>query len=184
MKMDYITCKISLVRFHKIYSLSICILYSVQAKVVQKKALKKWKLEQRILVRTHVSSLMFRHISLDIQARIIGSSSSGSAKSIEAVTYQLFYYEASIDPSTITHTRISTRTCWALFNFPLDVDQIQYICTLFTARCIVAARDNKKKFYTILIVSVVMCKYLLTISTEICKTSEFFYLFVNSGNNM
>lgn len=54
------------------------------------------ELEQHILVRTHVSSLMFGHVSLDIQARIIGSSSSGSAKSIEAVTYRLFHYKASI----------------------------------------------------------------------------------------
>lgn len=82
-----------------------------------------------ILVRTHrVSRLMFRHVSLDIQAHIIGPSSSGSAKSIEAVTYQLFYYEAFMHPSTITNTRISTRTCWALFSFPLDLDQIPHIC--------------------------------------------------------
>lgn len=158
-------------------------MYSVQAKAVQKEALKKWKLEQRILVRTHVSSLMFRHVSLDIQARIIGSSSSGSAKSIEAVTYQLFYYEASIHPSTITNTRISTRTCWALFSFALDLDQIPHICTpFFTARCIVVTINEN--FYTILIVSIVICKYLLTISTEICKTSVFFCLFVKSCNNM
>ncbi|KAH0951310.1 hypothetical protein HN011_002549 [Eciton burchellii] len=48
----------------------------------------------------HAWDLMFKHVLSVIQARIIGSSSRGSAKSIELVTYQLFHYKATASISS------------------------------------------------------------------------------------
>lgn len=123
-------------------------MYSVSSESSPEESFKEIETRATYSSWTHrVSSLTFRHVSLDIQARIIGSSPSGSAKSIEAVTYQLFYYEASIYPSTITNTRISTRTCWALFSSFLSISiKFRTFTLLFTARCIVAPHDNKWKF--------------------------------------
>lgn len=64
--------------------------------------------------------LTFKHILHDIPARIIGSSSRGSAKSIEPVTYRFFHYEATVlFPRWIK--RISTRTCWVSFQLFLSI---------------------------------------------------------------